>query len=72
MVIINFKLQDIESVQLSVDEPQKFERILQRCKNNTGFELGGFIAVRNNMVITETDLVEDLDEVDVFPALSGG
>lgn len=72
MVTVHFKLQDMESIQLAVDEPQQLERILQRCSENQCFELGGFIAVRNNTVIRETDWVEDLDEIVIFPAISGG
>ena len=72
MVTIHFKLQDIKSIQIAIDGPQTFAAILQHCLPNTGFEPDGLIAVRNNRIISKADWVEDLDEIDVFPALSGG
>ena len=72
MVTVNFKLQDRESVKLAVDQPQRLEQILARCSDQSAIAWGGFIAVRNNAIITGSDWVEDLDEIDIFPALSGG
>ncbi len=72
MVTVNFKLTDTGTVQLDVSGPERFDNILQRCTTTSSVHLGGFIAVRDNRVLTEKDLVLDRDEIDVFPALSGG
>jgi hypothetical protein len=72
MVTVNFNLLDIDTVQVHINEPEKFERFLQRCTSKAGIELGGCIAVRENRVLKGMDLVRDLDNIDIFPALSGG
>ncbi len=72
MVTIYFKLTDTGTVQLDVSGPESLESLLERCEAGSGLELGGFIAVRKNRIITGKDLVEDFDEIDIFPALSGG
>ncbi len=72
MVTVNFKLQKNGSVQLPVYGPERFEAILERCAMKSRVDLGGFIAVRKNRVITGRDMIKDYDEIDVFPALSGG
>lgn len=72
MVTVNFKLTDMPPVQLTLDREERFERILEHCAAKTRVEIGGVIAIRKNRVITGSDLVRDHDEIDVFPALSGG
>jgi hypothetical protein len=72
MVTIHFNLFDIDSVQVRIDGPEKFERVLQRCTGKTGIELDSYIAVRKNRVLKNMDLVEDLDKIEIYPALSGG
>lgn len=48
----------------------------QLCSTLTGIELGGIIAIRNGKghgkVIKENTVVEDGDEIDIFPAIFGG
>ncbi len=72
MVTVNFKLTDTGPMTLDVNGPEKFGNILNRCASRSSIRLGGFIAVRDNQVITEKDVIRDFDEIDVFPALSGG
>lgn len=72
MVTVNFKLHDTGTVKVKVNGAEALENILQRCSVNAGYGLGGYIAVRENRVITDSELVKDFDEIDVFPALSGG
>lgn len=72
MVTVNFKLTDTPPVLLEVNGPESFENILARCVTQNKMQLGGIIAVRRNKVLSARDLVRDLDEIDVFPALSGG
>ncbi len=72
MVTIHFKLTDTGTVQLDVSGPESLESLLERCEADCALELGGFIAVRKSRIITGKDLVEDFDEIEIFPALSGG
>lgn len=72
MVTVNFKLSDVGSVQLDIGGPEKLEQVLEQCAALAGIELGGVITVRSGRVITGRTLVEDSDEIDVFPAISGG
>ena len=72
MVTINFKLSDIGRIELGLKKHETLETVLQQCIAQAGFELGGIIAVREGKVLKKTDLVEDQDEIDVFPAISGG
>jgi molybdopterin converting factor small subunit len=72
MVIVNFKLTDIGRIETSLGKPETLATVLQQCRRQSGIELGGIIAVRCGQVITINDLVRDGDEIDVFPAISGG
>lgn len=72
MVTVNFKLIDSDPVQLPVNGPETFEKILQRCAASPQIDSVNYIAIRNNTLISLTDLVEDLDEIDIFPAIAGG
>jgi sulfur carrier protein ThiS len=45
---------------------------LLQCRSLTGIEIGGVIAIRQGQVITKNSIVEDGDEIDIFPAISGG
>lgn len=72
MVTVNFKLSEAGSVRLDIAGPEKLEQVLEQCAARAGIELGGVIAVRNGRVITVQNLVADGDEIDVFPAISGG
>jgi len=72
MVKVTFKLSDAGTVNLEIDQPVKFDEVIKRSALMANIELGGFIAVRNGKVITTDDIVEQNDEIDVFPAISGG
>ncbi len=72
MVTVNFKLMETGSVTLDVNGSERFEHILERCTTKSSVQLGGFIAVRDNRVLNSKDVILDYDEIDVFPALSGG
>ena len=72
MVIINFKMTDFGRVEVAVAKQQLLSTVLLQCSNLTGMEIGGVIAIRQGKVITKNSIVEDGDEIDIFPALSGG
>ncbi len=72
MVSVNFKLTDIGRIVVSLEKDQTLATVLQQCTGQAGIELGGIIAIRQGKVLKESDLVEDGDEIDVFPAISGG
>ncbi len=72
MVKVNFKLSDLDSVSLTIIESEKLKDLLERVSQKYGVELGDFIAIRGGKVITKDDLVLDNDEIDLFPAISGG
>lgn len=72
MVGVNFKLTDIGRIVVSLEKDQTLATVLQQCTGQAGIELGGIIAIRQGKVLKESDLVEDGDEIDVFPAISGG
>ncbi|MGB3221900.1 MAG: hypothetical protein WBB23_03785 [Desulforhopalus sp.] len=72
MVIVNFKMTDIGRVEVAVEKQQPLATVLLQCSNLTGIEIGGVIAIRQGQVITKESIVECGDEIDVFPAISGG
>lgn len=72
MVTVNFKLTDIGRIEIALVKQETLATVLQQCRRQSGIELGGIIAVRCGKVITKNDLVQDGDEIDVFPAISGG
>lgn len=72
MVDVNFKLTDFGKIEVSLEKPESLATVLQQCIAQTGIELGGIIAIREGKVLKKTDLVEDQDTIDVFPAISGG
>lgn len=72
MVVVNFRLSEIGRVELSLKDPERWETLLQRCAARSGIELGGILAIRRGRLMQGDDLVADGDEIEVFPALSGG
>jgi molybdopterin converting factor small subunit len=72
MVSIHFKLTDIGRLQVDIEKPEILAAVLRQCTAQKDFELGGIIAIRKGTVLKENDLVQDGDEIDIFPALSGG
>lgn len=72
MVTVNFKLTDIGRIEVSIEKHETLAIVLQQCTVQAGVELGGIIAIREGKVLKKSDLVGDGDEIDVFPAISGG
>ncbi len=72
MVTVNFKLTDIGRIEISLRRQETLATVLQQCRRQSGIDLGAIIAVRCGQVISRNDLVQDGDEIDVFPAISGG
>lgn len=72
MVTIHFRLTDIGRLEVHVEEPVTLAAVLKKCTARADFALGGIIAIRKGRVLKERDLVQDGDELDIFPALSGG
>lgn len=73
MVKVHFKLSDVGLVELELQAPVTFAELLELCAQKTGVECGGVIAViRNGRVLTMSDMIEGEEEIDVYPAVSGG
>ncbi len=72
MVRVTFKLTEVGRVELDLSTPLLFQEVLQRCVARTGYSPGGYIAVRKGKVVSLGDMIEEGDEIDIFPALSGG
>ena len=72
MVTIHFKLTDIGRLEVAIEKPETLVAVLRQCTAQAGLELGGIIAIREGVVLQDSDLVRDGDEIAVFPALSGG
>jgi molybdopterin converting factor small subunit len=72
MVAVIFRLSETGRVEFPLAEDQPWSMVLQRCRTQTGVDPGAVIAVRRGTVLGKDDLVQDGDEVDVFPAISGG
>lgn len=72
MVTVNFKLTDIGRIEIPLGRQETLAMVLRQCRRQSGIVIGGIIAVRCGKVITKNDLVQDGDEIDVFPAISGG
>ena len=72
MVRVTFKLTEVGRIELDLPTPLLFKEVLQHCVVRTGYTPGGYIAVRKGKVVSLGDMVEEGDEIDIFPALSGG
>ncbi|SHO50005.1 MoaD/ThiS family protein [Desulfopila aestuarii] len=72
MVKVSFRLSGTSAVPLSVDVPRRLDEVVHQCAIQAGVELGGYIAVRKGRVVTGETMVSGEDEIDVFPAISGG
>lgn len=69
---MNFRLSEAGKVEVEIDEPQPLAAVLDKAAIIAGIELGGVIAVCNGQAITLTTQVNKHDNIDVFPAISGG
>lgn len=72
MVVVNFRLSEIGRIEMTLRDPEKWETLLQRCAGRSGIKPGGTLAIRRGRLLQDDDLVADADEIEVFPALSGG
>ena len=72
MVAVTFRLSETGRVEFPLQEEEPWAAVLQRCRIETGVDPGAVIAVRRGTVLNKDDRIEDGDEVDVFPAISGG
>lgn len=72
MVKIDFKLYEVDVVELDIDQPQKLNKVIQKAAEMADLEVGGFIVVRGGKVISLDEIVGKNDEISVFPAISGG
>jgi len=72
MVILNFKLSGVGRVETKAQGAQTWRELLlcsQAVEKETPESV---IAIRRSRILTPDDLIEDGDEIDIFPALSGG
>ena len=72
MVKLSFKMSDVGTVELHLQQPLGFSQVLEQCSRMAGTKIGGVIAVRNGRVISLSDTIGIHDSIDIFPALSGG
>ena len=72
MVAITFRLSEIGRIEIPLAGSEKWKAVIDRCTTLTGVEPGAILAVRKGTVLRGQDIVEDGDEIDVFPAISGG
>jgi sulfur carrier protein ThiS len=72
MVKLNFKLTERGEIEIPLSEPQTLQTLLDRYGADKGIDPGGCIAVCRGKVVRSGQLVEDGDEIDIFPAISGG
>ena len=73
MVKLNFKLSDLKSLEIEIVKPETLAHVLALYRERTSIDdIGGFIATRNSRMITLNQIVEDGDEINIFPAISGG
>lgn len=72
MVIVNFRLSEIGRMEIPLTGQEKWEILAGRCATQAGVELGSILAIRKGTLLRGHDLIGDGDEIDVYPALSGG
>lgn len=72
MVNLAFRLSDRGEVELDLVQPTSLEKTLELCSEILGEPVGEVIATRKGKVIALTDLVQDDDNIVLYPALSGG
>ncbi len=72
MVTVNFKLMDIGTIHIDIHKAEPMEKVLQLCGGKATVDFDTIIAVRRSTIVKRTDLVEDGDVIDLFPAISGG
>jgi len=72
VVMIHFKMSLLGRVSVTLAEPESWADVLVRCPGNIDSTPDNVIAVRRGSILSPDDMIEKNDEIDVFPALSGG
>ena len=72
MVTVNFRMSAVGKVALDLAGPEPWRSLVGRLAPAGEIDAASCIAVRRGVVLKGEDLVHDGDEVDVFPAISGG
>lgn len=72
MVTVTFRLSGIPAVSLDLDSPTPLAEVVRLGAQTGGLRLGGYIAVRRGQVLAADAVISGEDEIEIFPALSGG
>lgn len=72
MVTLTFKLTEVGRVGIDLPTSLPLAEVVERGAAASGYRPGGYIAVRDGRVIAPDTMVVDGDQIDIFPALSGG
>jgi molybdopterin converting factor small subunit len=72
VVILYFKLSQVGRVDLKLAAPLSLTDLLARAADQNGIKIGGTMVVRRGRLLGQDDLIYDGDELDIYPALSGG
>lgn len=72
MVTLKFKLSELGTVTLDIDQPEQLASLIKRCAAGSENDPGGYIAIRNGKVIKGDILIKDEETVTILPAISGG
>ncbi|MEE4134740.1 MAG: hypothetical protein V2I32_01575 [Desulforhopalus sp.] len=72
MVILHFKLSPLGRVDLNLAAPLALTDLLSRAVEQKDVKIGGTMVVRRGRLLGEDELIYDGDELDIYPALSGG
>jgi len=72
VVILHFKLSPLDRVDLNLASPLPLTDLLDLAVDQNGVKIGGTMVVRRGKLLAEDELIYDGDELDIYPALSGG
>lgn len=72
MVILDFRLSQVGRVDFSLAVPLPLSELLARAAAENGAKIGGTMVIRRGRLLGQEDLIYDGDELDIYPALSGG
>jgi molybdopterin converting factor small subunit len=72
VVILNFKLSPLGRVDLNLTAPLSLTDLLTRAADQNGVKIGGTMVVRRGRLLGLDELIYDGDELEIYPALSGG
>jgi hypothetical protein len=72
VVILHFKLSPLGRIDLNLTAPLSLTDLLARAADQNGVKIGGTMVVRRGRLLGQGDLIYDGDELEIYPALSGG